>query len=165
METGVRGLRVQDLAASIGSTTGSLYWHFTDRRAFELALLDHWAGQSTDAIAEVVLGSTEAPADRLWKLLVLIHENVATSADIAIRGWAAHDEDAGKILQRVDKRRADVVRGIFREMGLRGTALATRTQLLIGYESCERFVLSSISERERRSMLRELYRLYCLLGD
>jgi AcrR family transcriptional regulator len=165
VKTGVHGLKVKDLAASIGSTTGSLYWHFPDRRAFEIELLDHWARQSTETIAEAILETTATPADRLWKLLRLIHENAATSADLAIRGWAAHDEVAGKVLQKVDERRAEVVRGIFHEMGLRGPALTARTQLLIGYESCERFVLSSISESARRRLLRERYRLYCSLGD
>jgi AcrR family transcriptional regulator len=128
VDTGVPGLKVKDLAASIGSTTGSLYWHFPDRRAFEIALLDHWAWQSTETIAEAVLGSTAAPADRLWKLLLLIHNNAATSADLAIRSWAAHDEAAGRVFQKVDKRRAQVVRGIFEEMGLRGPALTARTR-------------------------------------
>jgi len=161
VETGVGGLKVRDLAASLGATTGSLYWHFEDRRSLELALLRHWAKGSTEEIAQRVESSSATPEERLWKLLVLIQENAPTTADVAIRSWAVHDEEAAAIVGRVDERRAGVVRGLFRGMGFRGDELQMRTQMLLCYESCERFVVSGLSPRKRRELLRARHELYC----
>lgn len=159
--TGVRGLKVQSLAAELGATTGSLYWHFKDRRALELALLDHWAEESTEGIARQIESLAGTPEERLLELLLLIEKNQPVTRDVAVRSFAAHDEEATKVVKRVDERRAQVVSGLFRAMGFRGDEVAMRTQLFLCYEACQHFVAPSVSPRKRRQLLRARHRLYC----
>lgn len=160
-KTGVRGLKVQSLAAELGATTGSLYWHFTDRRALELALLDHWAEESTEGIARQIESLAGTPEERLLELLLLIEENQPTTRDVAIRSFAAYDEEAAKVVKRVDERRAQVVSSLFRAMGFRGDEVTMRTQLFLCYEACQHFVVPGLPLRRRRQLLRARHRLYC----
>lgn len=162
---GVNGLKVQELAAELGATTGSLYWHFEDRRALELALLEHWAEESTEQIARQIENTNGSPEDRLLQLLLLVEKNQPTMRDIAIRSFATHDEAAAEVVERVDERRAAVVSRLFREMGFRGTEVSMRTQLCLCYEACQHFVAPGLSARKRRQMLRARHRLYCSQND
>ncbi|MHC4960413.1 MAG: TetR/AcrR family transcriptional regulator [Planctomycetota bacterium] len=160
-DTGVPGLKVQELAASLGATTGSLYWHFRDRRSLELALLEHWEEQSTGIIARFIDGLDASPEERLFELMVQVDRNRPTSCDIAMRSWAAHDKEAAKVTRRAHKRRAEVVGGLFRDLGFSGDELAMRTQLFLTYESCEWLVIPKSTVDQRRRLMRARHRLYC----
>ena len=46
---GVSEVRVERLAAALGITKGSFYWHFRDRGELLEAVLEHWAREMTDA--------------------------------------------------------------------------------------------------------------------
>ena len=152
---GVEGLKVQELAASLGSSTGSLYWHFENRRALLDALLDYWVEASTEVIAQRVERTEASAQEHLLQLRELVFENEATSGDIAIRAWAAFDATAEKAVARADERRAAVVGGLLAEMGFSAEECAMRTRVLLCYESCERFVFTRTSRAER-ARLREL---------
>ena len=159
--TGVQGLKVRDLAACIGSTTGSLYWHFKDRRSLIDALLEHWANHSTDEIALEIKTADLSPCDRLLLLLQLISKDKATESDLAIRAFAAFDPVAARVVARVDERRHEVVFGLFQDLGLREDTCEVRTRMVLCYESCERFVFPSIDDSDRERLRLERHRLYC----
>lgn len=161
VETGVAGLGVKELAASLGATTGSLYWHFRNRADLMDALLEFWATESTEPVAAELATFKGSPQARLFQLMKLIAENEPTSGDIPIRGWAAHDSEVAKVVARVDRRRADVIGGLFYEMGFRDEELLMRTRLLLCYESCERLVFSRISKAARAALLERRHALLC----
>ena len=54
LHRGPEGVRVEPLAAILGVTKGSFYWHFTNRRELLEALLREWEEETrllTDALA------------------------------------------------------------------------------------------------------------------
>lgn len=160
-QTGVAGLKVQDFAASLGATTGSLYWHFRDRSALVRALVDHWVEASTDALAQSVSEARGSPEERLLLLMTLVQENSPTRSDLSIRAWAGVDPHAAGAVRRVDERRAQVVRGLYREMGVDDAEADMRTHLFMCYESCERQVFPRLTRAERRDLLERRHRLFC----
>ncbi|MEM8885542.1 MAG: hypothetical protein AAGD14_15865, partial [Planctomycetota bacterium] len=149
------------LAARLSSTTGSLYWHFEDRDGLIRALMDYWEKESTDKVATLLQEVEGAPEERLLGLMKLIQANAATSGDVAIRSYAAHDAEAAAIVARSDARRAEVVGGMFRDIGFRGAELRMRTQLFLCYESCERFVASDATDAQRARLMRKRWEFYC----
>lgn len=65
---GVDAVAIETIAAELGATKGSFYWHFENRDALIEAALDEWERHLTDqVIAE--LEREDDPAERLKKLL------------------------------------------------------------------------------------------------
>jgi AcrR family transcriptional regulator len=46
-EKGHDALKAQTLAAGLGVTRGSFYWHFEDLEAFKRDLIGHWTDRTT----------------------------------------------------------------------------------------------------------------------
>lgn len=159
--TGVPGLKVQDLAATLGATTGSLYWHFADRADLLQSMVEHWAEASTEDLAREIESSTVPPDERLLLLMRLVAENVPTQSDLAIRAWASVDKSVGRVVARTDARRAEVVSSLFREMGFDAEEVAMRTRLFLCYESCERLVFTRPTKAEQHRHLERRHRLLC----
>ena len=159
--TGVQGLKVQDLAATLSATTGSLYWHFADRADLLQSMVEHWAEASTEALAQQIEGSTAPPSERLLLLMRLVAKNVPTQSDLAIRAWASVDKSAARVVARTDERRAEVVSSLFREMHFDAEEVAMRTRLFLCYESCERLVFTRLPQAEQRRHLERRHRLLC----
>lgn len=120
-EGGVAAIAVEPLAAQLGATKGSFYWHFTDRPALILAALERWELDHTDQIIERLSTVTD-PRERFRGLLetafhahpgVLIDANLLADAD---------DEMVGAALARVARKRLAFVDLIFVELGTDGGA-------------------------------------------
>ena len=60
-EQGVAGLAVEPLAAQLGTTKGSFYWHFTSRDELVGAALELWEQRSTTAVIEQVESADADP--------------------------------------------------------------------------------------------------------
>jgi len=65
---GVGAVAVETVAAELGATKGSFYWHFKNRDALIQAALDRWEHGRTDAVIEKPEREPD-PATRLNKLL------------------------------------------------------------------------------------------------
>ncbi|MBK8214483.1 MAG: TetR/AcrR family transcriptional regulator [Myxococcales bacterium] len=116
---GVEGVRVEPLAARLGVTKGSFYWHFRDRAALLDALLEDWERRATLGVIARVDASSEAPRARLAELLrVTTGAPEAPDAEHAIRAWGAHDPSAGARLARVDERRERYVEDLLVSAGV-----------------------------------------------
>ena len=68
---GVAAVAVEPLAAALGTTKGSFYWHFADREELVRAALELWELEQTSAVIDE-LGTVEDPRERLRVLLMLI---------------------------------------------------------------------------------------------
>lgn len=64
---GVTAVAVEPLAAELGVSRGSFYWHFTDRAELVAAALDYWATAGTTKVIER-LCEIEDPGTRLSAL-------------------------------------------------------------------------------------------------
>jgi AcrR family transcriptional regulator len=123
---GVEAVKVERLAALLGVTKGSFYWHFRDRDALLVALLTRWRDVSTQAIIDGVNASGGSPAERLHALIsATTRGKRGWQLEHAIRTWGARDRNARSMLEAIDAQREAYVRDLLVEHGL---SIASATQ-------------------------------------
>lgn len=114
---GPDAVRVEALAAALQVTKGGFYWHFSDRKALLAEMLDTWERVALD---EVIARVDQEEGDARARLRRLFELAVAGGAplleiDLAIRNWARMDDAVAQRLNRVDNRRMEFMRSLFRE--------------------------------------------------
>jgi AcrR family transcriptional regulator len=129
---GVSGLRVEPLARSLGVTTGSFYWHFSDRQELLTSVLDHWTETMTRDIA-VRMTSQDEPLHQLDSLLTETARRDQSRHEIAIRNWAVFDDQADGAVRRVDECRMAYVNGLFLQLGFSEKQAGVRARMFIFY--------------------------------
>jgi AcrR family transcriptional regulator len=115
---GVEAVRVEVLAAHLGVSKGSFYWHFENRRALLEALLEQWE-TSTDWLIEQC-GTEKAPRKRFLKLFQLVRDLLdqgERSPDPAIFRWSQQDKTVAKRVARVEAKRLEFLRKLFSDTG------------------------------------------------
>jgi AcrR family transcriptional regulator len=101
---GIDAVAVETIAAELGATKGSFYWHFKSRDALVEAALELWERRLTDAVIEK-LDREPDPAKRLGTLMEEgIASRPADRVEIALLAHPAHPV-AHKAVRRVAKRR------------------------------------------------------------
>ncbi len=101
---GIAAVAVESVAADLGATKGSFYWHFKNRDALIQAALDMWEQSRTESVIEE-LDHESDPAERLRKLLEAAFERVpADRAEIALLADPGHPA-ATAAVRRVAQRR------------------------------------------------------------
>ena len=126
-EGGVAAVAVEPLAARLGATKGSFYWHFDGRDALLTAVLAQWERVETEAV--IALGDAEP--DRLARmraLLTIALRPPGASVELALQPSAGHPL-VGPVLARVTRRRLDYLGAVFRDLGF-GRDEATRRSVL-----------------------------------
>lgn len=122
---GFRALKADVLAKQLNVSRGSFYWHFEDVGAFHRSVITHWRDVETEAVI-TALQDQPPGAERLeWLLRGAFRRDA--SAELAMRAWAAHDEDAAAAVAAVDRRRLGYVDKLLREQQIdaaRAKALA-----------------------------------------
>jgi AcrR family transcriptional regulator len=126
---GVAAVRVERLAADLGVTKGSFYWHFRDRGALLDALLEFWSREMTDAEFERIQTLRAGLAARLLALAQDVLEKGMGRYDPAIRGWARTDRKVAGAVAQVDRRRVRALTGFFEEGGFSTAEARTRARL------------------------------------
>ena len=101
---GIDAVAVETIAAALGATKGSFYWHFANRDALIQAALDRWEERRTEAVIEM-LEKLPGPARRL-RTLMQAGVTVAPGdrAEIALLGNPGHPA-ALKAVRRAARRR------------------------------------------------------------
>ncbi|MEV0977904.1 TetR/AcrR family transcriptional regulator [Streptomyces sp. NPDC049915] len=115
-EGGIAAVAVEPLAARLGTTKGSFYWHFANRDALIAAALDRWAEINTEGtISEV---ETEPdPKKRLHLLFAeAIKSATADPLEVALLVTATHPQVAAT-LRRVTERRVEYIAQLFADLG------------------------------------------------
>lgn len=115
-ESGVEAVRVEPLAKQLKITKGSFYWHFKNRQALLLDILQAWVTSQTDSI--IVQVETKG-GSALAKLLYLFELAVQDDGQVenAIRAWAVNDIRVADVLSRVDQRRLTYTKDLFLAVG------------------------------------------------
>ncbi|MHC0431109.1 TetR/AcrR family transcriptional regulator [Streptomyces sp. O3] len=115
-EGGLAAVAVEPLAARLGTTKGSFYWHFTNRDALIGAALERWAEAST----EELITEVDAEPDPTRRLRLLFREALASAADdpleVSLLATADHPQVADA-LRRVTERRVGYVARLFADVG------------------------------------------------
>ncbi|MEU4155419.1 TetR/AcrR family transcriptional regulator [Actinoplanes sp. NPDC026670] len=117
---GLAAVAVEPLAARLGATKGSFYWHFANRDALIEAALQRWETDHTDAVIALV----EAEPDPLARLRTLIGTVIESTAipgadaiELAMLATAGHPHVAAA-LARVTARRLAYTARLFEDLGL-----------------------------------------------
>ncbi len=115
-EGGLSAVAIEPLAARLGTTKGSGYWHFTNRAALIEATLARWEREHTEQVIAVV-EQHDQPLERLRTLMHLVLGRTGPqSTELSL---LAHTEDplVGPVLRRVTERRIGYLTRLFRELG------------------------------------------------
>jgi AcrR family transcriptional regulator len=118
---GPDAVRIEPLAKKLGVTKGGFYWHFEGRRGLLDELLDAWEQKSVDEVIARIEGEGGDAHDKLRRLSDLAtsgHEELGIDPlriDLAIRDWSRRDAKVARRLRRVDNRRMDYMRSLYRE--------------------------------------------------
>src|SRR5260370_8943065 len=116
-EAGLGALTVEALAARLGVTKGSFYWHFKGRSELLSAALDRWEQRAT---AEAITGLS-AVADARQRLYLMLHaatQPPRSRSLYAALAEAAEDPIVRRVLNRVASARIEYLEACYRELGL-----------------------------------------------
>ncbi|WP_141981448.1 TetR/AcrR family transcriptional regulator [Saccharothrix saharensis] len=127
-EGGVAAVAVEPLAARIGATKGSAYWHFPNREALLKATLERWEREHTEAVTELVEAAS-GPLEKLRLLFATVLEDVGHSA-VELAMLAAKDDPAvAPVLGRVTERRVACLEELFAGLGFAADVARRRAVL------------------------------------
>lgn len=151
-------MRVEALAVSLGVSKGGFYWHFADRQALLVEMLDTWEKAVVDDVIERV---ESQPADSRAKLRQLFE--LASSTDVlagdllavelALRDWSRHDSDVADRLRRVDNRRMAYMRSLFGEFCVNENDVEVRCMLVFSLFIGSYFIAAQHGGKTRSQVL------------
>lgn len=130
---GAGEVRVERLAADLGITKGSFYWHFRGRGELLDALLEYWAREMTDLELERVAALGGGLAARLLALAQDVLEKGLGRFDPAIRTWARQDRKVAAAVAHVDRRRMRALAGFFADGGFSAAEARARARLFYAF--------------------------------
>lgn len=159
-EGGLAAVAVEPLAARLGATKGSFYWHFANREALVRAAVERWADQQTERIIRYVQPIAD-PLERLGAVFeITIGAGEISRAELAL---LAHADDplVAPVLARVTARRVDYLEACYAEAG----ASDPRQRAVLAYTAHVGLVHAQrasggtlLTDADRPAYLRFLYR-------
>ncbi|MEW2085701.1 TetR/AcrR family transcriptional regulator [Streptomyces sp. NPDC005283] len=127
-EGGLAAVAIEPLAARLGTTKGSFYWHFSNREALVGAALALWEKQFTDAYI-AALADEPDPVARLRMLFTRIMGNAGQNT-LALNVLASADHRlVAPVVHRVVQRRIDYCVTLFEEIGFPPAVAVQRATL------------------------------------
>jgi AcrR family transcriptional regulator len=152
-EGGPGAVRVESLAKVLGATRGSFYWHFTDRRALLDAMLDVWEQMSTDEVIDLVETEGGDARAKVLRAGALTFSEVLLPIDLAVRDWARREPAVLERLRRVDNRRMDYARSLFRAFCADEDEVEARSMLAFSLVVGDHFLAADHGVRTRAEVV------------
>jgi AcrR family transcriptional regulator len=126
---GLAAVSVEPLAARLGATKGSFYWHFANRDALLEAAIGRWEKETTTDVAAEITAARDAPASQFRRLVAGVIERAEQDrVGPALLASAAHPVVAAA-LERVTAARLTLTATVFERLGF-APAEASRRALL-----------------------------------
>lgn len=119
IEQGIDAVKIQTLGARLKLSRTSFYWFFKDRSALLAALIEMWAGRTTDPLiaASRAYAETETEAMLNVTACFLSDETFDSRLEFAVRGWAHQDVEILARLRAVDAERLAALRAMLEGWG------------------------------------------------
>lgn len=155
---GIAAVKVEPLAASLGVTAGSFYWHFSNRGALLSRLLEHWRVANSAAMVRAAASDGATAEERFDAFLSVwvTEEDYSPAYDAAIRDWARTSDDVRSAVHAVDTLRVSLLEGIFADLGYDRDRAAVRARITyfhqVGY-----YALDLRDDAQTRLRFRPLY--------
>lgn len=123
---GIEAVKVEKLAAALGTSKGPFYWRFADRDDLLQAMVDFWKQDLTQSLIDEP-PHPETPEERLRviaevSLLPRAGQLDVAKAEGALRAWAATDALPRQAVREIDASRIAYVTEEFVLMGAPGQA-------------------------------------------
>ncbi len=133
-DRGLAGVAVEPLAARLGATKGSFYWHFENRDALLEAAIRRWEKETTtDVVADITAAAHDAPASQFRRLVVSVIERAEQDrVGPALLASAAHPAVA-PALERVTAARLKLIATVLRRLGF--PPAEARRRALLAYSA------------------------------
>ncbi|MEO6084040.1 MAG: TetR/AcrR family transcriptional regulator [Umezawaea sp.] len=130
-EGGLSAVAVEPLAARVGATKGSAYWHFPNRDALLLATVERWEHEHLSEMRALVRAQAD-PLERLRLIFgrVLDEFEGDHSVEAALLA-AADDPIVAPVLKRVTDGRVRYLELLFHDLGF--SADASRRRAVLAY--------------------------------
>ncbi|HEY5316636.1 MAG TPA: TetR/AcrR family transcriptional regulator [Solirubrobacteraceae bacterium] len=149
---GPDAVRIEPLAQALGVTRGGFYWHFTDRRALLEEMLDTWERSTTEEVAERLEREGGDARTKLRRLFALASSRVVMT-DLAIRDWSRRDPSVAARLRRVDDKRMDYLRELYREFSTDADDAEARAMLAFSLLIGDHFIAADHGEHSRADVV------------
>ncbi|GGN73196.1 TetR family transcriptional regulator [Streptomyces albiflavescens] len=148
---GLSAVAVEPLAARLGATKGSFYWHFDHREALIEAALARWVEADTEEIIAAVETEPD-PEKRLRRLFTEVTKPAgADPLELSLLASTDHPQVAAA-LRQVTERRIDYLAGLFTELGFAEDEARRRGLLAysfyLGHTQLSHAVPSALPSRE-----------------
>src|ERR1700738_1087707 len=115
-ESGLRALTVEALAARLGVTKGSFYWHFKGRSELLTEALRRWEHRATTESITGLSAVTD-PSQRLRFMIDTASQSPRSRSLYAALAEAAEDPIVKRVLNRVASLRIQYLETCYRELG------------------------------------------------
>jgi AcrR family transcriptional regulator len=147
---GPGAVRVEALAERLGVTKGGFYWQFADRQELLDELLAAWERAVVDAVIDEVDRGGGPERDRLGRLFAIAgSRRDLHRVDLAVRDWARHDAAVARRLRRVDDRRMEYMRSLFRGLCADDDEVEARCLLVFALFTGSPFIAAGHRGRRR----------------
>jgi AcrR family transcriptional regulator len=152
---GPDAVRIEPLARALGVTRGGFYWHFDDRRALLEEMLDTWERASVDEVIERVESDGGDARAKLRRLSMLAgSSDEPLRIDLAVRDWARREQAVAERLRRVDNRRMDYMRSLFRAFCPDDHEVEARCLVMYSLWIGSHFIAADHGARDRADVLK-----------
>lgn len=125
---GLAAVAIEPLAAKLGATKGSAYWHFPNREALVKAALDRWELDQTDAIIARI-ETADDPREQLRLLFKAAFADPESGRVQLALHAAATDPVVAPVLARVTERRIAYLALLYAKAGFPAPDAARRATL------------------------------------
>jgi AcrR family transcriptional regulator len=130
---GLAAVGVEPLAARLGTTKGSFYWHFENRDALLEAAIGRWEKETTTDVVAEITAARDSPASQFRRLVVgVINRAEQDRVGPALLANAAHPAVA-PALERVTAARLKLTATVFRRLGF--PPAEARRRALLAYSA------------------------------
>ena len=130
---GLAAVGVEPLAARLGATKGSFYWHFENRDALLEAAIRHWEKETTTNVVAEITAARDAPASQFRRLVAGVIERAEQDrVGPALLASATHPAVA-PALQRITAARLSLITTALRRLGF--PPAEARRRALLAYSA------------------------------